>query len=64
MDTERGRNSREDKAVVSRKRHVMDNGLMFIFFSSPFSHAFSPGCLENLMKGLEQIVNTSDEIMT
>ena len=32
MDTERGGNSREDKAVVSRKRHVMDNGLMFIFF--------------------------------
>lgn len=52
LDTERGGNSPEDEAAVSGKRLVMDNGMI------------SPGCLENLMKRLEQILNTSDEIMT
>ena len=42
LDSERGGNSPEDEAAVSGKRHVMDNGLMFIFLFLTVLSRFFP----------------------
>lgn len=42
LDSERGENSPEDEAAVSGKRHVMDNGMMFIFLFLTVLSGFTP----------------------
>lgn len=42
LDIDRGGNSPEDEAAISGKRHVMDDGLMFIFLFLTVLSRFFP----------------------